>query len=335
MYLLHTTDFRLKLYLDDAKRPPYAILSHTWLRDGDEVSFEGLAQYHSAKADEKAQEADTIWSLPGFCKIRGSCEIAKQHGMEWIWIDTCCIDKRSSAELSEAINSMFKWYKESAMCIVFLEDVRGTVISEDLLRDSRWFTRGWTLQELLAPQKQLLFFDCEWQLIADLRKNNELCRVISHMTRIPAAYLNGAPLSEVCVAKKMSWAANRETTRIEDRAYSLLGIFDVNMALLYGEGEKAFIRLQEEILNQTHDHSILAWGRMIDWRKDHHDVRDPTRVGVFAASPQEFEDCWDFEIAPEENWQTSNSAVYFTTFVIVLALDPVAAVPNLLPFARD
>ena len=179
------------------------------------------------------------------------------RGLEWIWIDTCCIDKRSRAELSEAINSMFKWYQRSEECYVFLPDVydgEGHRTWYQLDR-SVWFTRGWTLQELLAPLR-VEFFDARFRSIGsrwDIRKS------IEEITGIDEDFLKFPDhLPRASVAERMKWASHRQTTRAEDAAYSLLGIFDVNMPLLYGEGKKAFKRLQAEIIRKSADESIFA-----------------------------------------------------------------------------
>jgi hypothetical protein len=206
--------------------------------------------------------------------------------VSYIWIDTCCIDKSSSAELSEAINSMYRWYEESEVCYAYLEDVgedyedacedpdentnnnsikslNGNV--EKNIRKSRWFTRGWTLQELIAPS-HIIFYGKNWLFLGEKYANSwhperSLLKLLSSITTIPEAVLADPSLRTTCsVAKKMSWAAHREATREEDMAYSLLGIFEVNMPLLYGEGDKAFIRLQEEIIKGTDDQSLFAWG---------------------------------------------------------------------------
>ncbi|KAI8629869.1 hypothetical protein F5Y19DRAFT_464215 [Xylariaceae sp. FL1651] len=212
MRLLNMETFQLTQFLTETTRPKYAILSHTWLSDKEE-------------------------------KIEGCCNKARESdNLEWVWIDTICIDKRSSAELSEAINSMFK---------------------------------------------------CD-----------HLCNTISNITRIPIAFLRGIPLQHACVAKKMSWASKRKVTRPEDVAYCLLGIFDVNMPLLYGEGDKAFIRLQEQIISQTYDDFVLAWGNInyssldpisfhIDYIGEYLESNQP--VGVLATSPSSFKDCGNFE----------------------------------------
>jgi hypothetical protein len=165
-------------------------------------------------------------------------------------VDTCCIDKSSSAELTEAINSMFRWYYESTKCYIYLSDVlRNAVNTNDLaweaaFQESRWFTRGWTLQELIAPTS-VEFFSKEEGLLGD---KSTLERYVREITGIPAKALRGGPLSDFSIAVRTSWVGRRKTTREEDQVYSLLGIFDISMPVIYGEGrEKALRRLQKEI----------------------------------------------------------------------------------------
>jgi hypothetical protein len=243
MRLLHTQTLELHEFFG-TNIPPYAILSHTW-GEG-EVSFQEL-------------QSDNGKSKLGYDKIRGCCEIAVSDGFQYVWVDTCCIDKTSSAELSEAINSMYLWYRVSEVCYVYLADVPanlGTKSTDLAIRQSRWFTRGWTLQELIAPPNAI-FYDAEW---VELGTKESLESLIFDVTRIHVEVLRDAnQMEEFSVAQKMSWASKRVTTRVEDIAYCLLGIFDVHMPLLYGEGDHAFIRLQEEIMKDTADHSIFAW----------------------------------------------------------------------------
>lgn len=185
-----------------------------------------------------------------------TCRLARQRDLSYAWIDTCCIDKSSSAELTEAINSMFNWYKKSAICFAFLSDLSA---SEDEVQKNefwrcRWFTRGWTLQELIAPEK-VEFYDQRWQWSGTKKS---LQRKLSAITGIDLEILEDSNLlSTIPVARRMSWASRRKTSRVEDRAYSLLGLFDVNVPLIYGEGPKAFIRLQEEIMKQKNDLSLV------------------------------------------------------------------------------
>lgn len=229
--------------------PPYAILSHTW---GDYEPT--LAEWRSMVTRRSKS------SKPGFAKIFATCKQARRNNHSHVWIDTVCIDKTSSAELSEAINSMFAWYKNAVDCYVYLSDIPSQspngIHVLDLMGSSRWFSRGWTLQELIAPDR-VVFYSQSW---TRLGSKKELSSLLSSVTGIDQLCIrNERVLREYSIAQRMSWAADRVTTRPEDIAYCLLGLFGINMPLLYGEGEKAFIRLQEEILRQSDDHSILAF----------------------------------------------------------------------------
>jgi hypothetical protein len=238
MWLLNTTSLALSAFFGD-NTPHYAILSHTWGLE--EVSFQDIQRPGSQ-----------ISNYAGYKKIRDCCAKALEAGFQYVWIDTCCIDKTNSTELSEAINSMFGWYKNATTCYAYLEDVKPEGPG---FFSSRWFKRGWTLQELIAPT-DVLFFDYYWN---EIGTRGSLRYAIGKVTRIPEQVLINGSLHEHCVAEIMSWAAGRQTTRMEDRAYSLLGLFKVNMPLIYGEGKNAFLRLQLEIMKITTDHSILAW----------------------------------------------------------------------------
>ncbi|KAI0644530.1 hypothetical protein C8Q79DRAFT_778317 [Trametes meyenii] len=194
-------------------------------------------------------------------KVRAFCTYASEQGYVWAWADACCIDKSSSAELSESINSMFYWYAQAGLCVAYLADVSASdgdpraVGSQ--FRESKWWTRGWTLQELLAPAN-VVFVSAEWCLLGT---KTSLARPVEEITGVQDAVLRGrVPLSAVSVARRMSWAARRVTTRVEDEAYALMGIFGVTMVTNYGEGTYAFTRLQEEILKRVPDQSLFAWG---------------------------------------------------------------------------
>lgn len=192
----------------------------------------------------------------GFQKIDWTCQQAATDGLDYAWVDTCCIDQSSSAELSEAINSMFRWYKRAAVCYVYLSDILISPTWRVELALCRWFTRGWTLQELLAP-REIQLYDKDW---ASLCKKSQCIQELSDITGIDESILEQrVPLSDVPVCQRMSWASSRQTTRIEDEAYCLMGIFDINMPLLYGEEGRAFMRLQEEVIHATDDLTILAW----------------------------------------------------------------------------
>lgn len=277
MRLLHTGNFRFKEFIG-VDIPPYAIVSHRW--SGEEVSHQDFLEDRQSFLQGQCKSY-------GWLKIAKGCEIASINGFEWLWIDTICINKQSSAELSEAINSMFQWYKRSDKCYVFLPDVYPitnfneegsmTQFSVEEFKSSQWFTRAWTyarsplwqwesqltyvyrLQELIAP-REVLFFNCDFQLIGN---KEDLSDHVSKVTGISESDFGQAQssLTYVSVATRMRWASNRTATRPEDMAYSLLGIFDINMPLLYGEAEKAFQRLQIEIIRQSDDESIFIWKR--------------------------------------------------------------------------
>jgi hypothetical protein len=225
---------------DELSSHPYAILSHTWGEDEEEVSFADLAQ---GLGQPKV----------GYEKLRFCGEQAAKDGLQYFWVDTCCIDKSSSAELSKAITSMFRWYGGAVKCYVYLSDVparncESTNVSarswEPAFRSSRWFERGWTLQELLAP-RSVEFFNPHGTRLGD---KESLEKVLHEVTKIPPRALRNAPLDEFSVEERMSWAEQRMTKHGEDKAYSLLGLFGVSMALIYGEGkDRAFARLQKEI----------------------------------------------------------------------------------------
>lgn len=239
MRLLTRKDGRLtvtKSLHDDI--PQYAILSHTWGKEEEEVNFQDMM-------------ADHAHNKPGFGKI-GFCEAqAARDGLDHFWVDTCCIDQTNAVEHQEAIASMYRWYQNAERCYVFLSDVIGVTRDQvsdasttGAIRDSRWFTRGWTLQELLAPQI-VQFFSKDGTLLGD---KISLEWLLHERTGISKAAIRGAPLAEFSVDERLSWADCRQTKRPEDRAYSLLGIFDVYMPLLYGEGkDRALQRLRREI----------------------------------------------------------------------------------------
>lgn len=268
----------LQIHQFQANPPPYAILSHVWASD--EVTFQDLGQSGSTQKN-------------GFKKISNFSQTLAQSvpHITYAWVDTCCIDKTSSSELSEAINSMCAWYRGAVTCYAHLADVelnnRQSVGSD--FEKSTWFTRGWTLQELLAPA-EVEFYDKNWKFIGT---RLSLAKRIASITGIDEDVLVTGSWASLSAAHKMSWAAKRRTTRPEDMAYCLLGIFDVNMPMLYGEGERAFTRLQEEILREYDDLSLLAW--------DASDVpASKDIVGVLASHPRLFQFCAGITSYPSE-----------------------------------
>jgi hypothetical protein len=227
-----------KDYIGTEKIPDYAILSHTWGEQ--EVIFDDLKSLGSVKNIGAKSKA-------GWDKIRFCAKQAKRDGLDYFWVDTCCIDKANNTELSEAINSMFRWYQNAKRCYVYLPDVTSNTPDEDgessrrwkpAFRKSRWFTRGWTLQELLAP-KSVEFFSGEGERLGD-KKTLEY--TIHEITKIPIEALQGSSLSSFSVDERFSWARNRQTKREEDEAYCLLGIFGIYLPLIYGEQRLSAIK---------------------------------------------------------------------------------------------
>ncbi|OLN96059.1 Vegetative incompatibility protein HET-E-1-like protein 10 [Colletotrichum chlorophyti] len=298
MWLINTETLKLDEVVD-ASSVKYAILSHTW--EDDEVSFRDISCLESAK--QKA----------GFSKIAKTCELARERNLRYAWVDTCCIDKSSSAELSEAINSMFQWYKLSTICFVFLSDLRPLATTQlerptslfpydhQTFGGCRWFSRGWTLQELIAPHN-IEFYNSSWQLFSTKQLDDGCLSSLAQVTTIPVSVLNRSiSLRKIPVGVKMSWAAHRQTKRVEDRAYSLLGIFDINMPMIYGEGSKAFRRLQERIARDTNDLSLFAWAPSID--TENAGAVRRRFCGIFANSPRGFSSCTNLSKSPASGWQ--------------------------------
>ncbi|KAF3037898.1 hypothetical protein E8E11_005121 [Didymella keratinophila] len=260
MWLINVDTRELECFNDERKLPPYAILSHTWT--GSEVTMQ---QYREAIANREHQHSQfrTIEGK-GYFKIQRTCAQAHVDGLAYVWIDTCCIDKTSSAELSEAINSMFRWYERSVICYVYLEDIKfqeGPIcrrslfrnlvweestgfgaltedpdghIEEEQLSKAKWFTRGWTLQELIAPFN-MTFYDQDW---LHCGRKSSLAPSVSKITGVDYDLLcRRRTLGLFSIAERMTWAAGRHTTKVEDIAYSLFGIFDVNLPSLWGRTE--------------------------------------------------------------------------------------------------
>ncbi|KAH8898199.1 HET-domain-containing protein, partial [Thozetella sp. PMI_491] len=312
MWLINVHSMTLESVADPSS-VQFAALSHTW--EHEEVSFQDFVGHR-----------ELARLMAGYQKVEMVCALARAQGLGFAWIDTCCIDKTSSAELSEAINSMFQWYRGSAACFVYLSDLHdptppsreaaaagpgshhGPADLLSRLRKCRWFTRGWTLQELIAPTS-VEFFDAKWR---EVGTKASLVKQLSEITTIPqSVLLDSAVMYDMPAGRRMSWAAHRTTTRIEDRAYSIIGIFDINMPMLYGEGNKAFIRLQEEIVKETNDLSLFAW-------QESETARPSRYRGLFAKSPDEFQSCQTLEtseisVVKELDFSITNNGVRFAT----------------------
>jgi hypothetical protein len=269
MRLINTASRQMVEY-SGSKIPPYAILSHTW--EEEEVSFQDYGRQTAAMKKRK-----------GYRKIDMACQVASGKKIEFVWVDTCCINKAISTELTEALNSMFTWYKNAVICLAYLSDLapedpaKGS--SQTLqLSPCRWFTRGWTLQELIAP-KEVEFYDRAWKMRGT---KAELSQPLASLTLIDEDLLKGnTPLAHFSVAHRMMWASNRQTKYPEDKAYCLIGIFDISMPTIYGEGDKAFLRLQEEVSKSINDLSLFAW------QSDEAHTTNNYR-GILAKSPSEF-----------------------------------------------
>ena len=299
MRLLNTHTGRLKLFTT-YPLPDYAILSHVWAKkegEDPEQTFESV--------DAIQTQFPTSASILGHLsqKIQRACTVADGAGYNYIWIDTCCIDKSSSSELSEAINSMYAWYSSAKVCFAYLADVHGddnSIIAR--FRSSEWFKRVWTLQELIAPPT-VVFLSRSWNSIGS---KASLAQTIHEVTNINVEVLQRSmPLSDVSVARRMSWAAERHATKREDNAYSLLGIFGVSLTLNYGEGDYAFTRFQEAIMTRIPDQTLFAWG---PWPASV--LSDDPKLSIsrtvsgthesclLARSPKDFKDWFDIKVIP-------------------------------------
>jgi len=321
MWLINNHTKELE-FIQNPDEGSYAILSHTW--GDDEVSFQRYQQ-----------GIPTGYTGPGLQKILKTCELALMRGLPYSWVDTCCIDKLSSAELSEAINSMFKWYQDAAVCFVYISDVGAEESFGQAFATCRWLKRGWTLQELIAP-RHVEFYDAAW--------NNRLSKAesrnfLSTCTGIDCDVLeDSANLSRIPVARRMSWASMRKTTRIEDAAYCLMGIFDIHMPMIYGEGKKAFMRLQEEIAKQSCDFSLFAWTSNVSAGEEMDEIFSKTNHGefrgIFARSPSEFYNSGNINLGQagglmEREFTITNKGVRMEATLVASALAGDDAVLNL------
>ncbi|OAX36484.1 HET-domain-containing protein [Rhizopogon vinicolor AM-OR11-026] len=270
----------------------YAIFSHRWCREG-EPTFDDI---------RNGREYDN----DGFQKLSKFCEKAREMGYKLAWSDTCCIDKTSSVELDEAIRSMFRWYRNAAICIVHLAES----LNVEQMKNDPWFTRGWTLQELLAPLS-IKFFNKQWSpMLCCMGLNNDknddpFMSDISTITGIPIPHLRHFSPGLNHIREKMVWASKRTTTRIEDAAYSLVGIFDVSVPTAYGEGERAFHRLVEAITERCDEWEMFAWaGPSSSHEYSTAIPRSPRCYSSFDASnfPQERKDAQNVEVHGDRNF---------------------------------
>ena len=274
MYLLNTDTLRLECFPGETTKPKYAILSHRWGNDEDEASFQDVGNgIHLHKQ--------------GWKKIASACGIARVQGHKYLWADTCCINKvpLNNKEQTDAINSMYTWYGASEVCYAYLEDVVD-VNDEELLKKSQWFERGWTLQEMLAPE-ELIFFSQNWTISVD---RFDIPGIMSTVAGVVGGHASFWFLDDgtYTISEVMSWASRRKTTKPEDAAYSLIGLFKLqhSMDISYGEGgARAFVRLQEQLMqggSHTDDMTIF------DWTSDSQE--SVPRRSMFATSPKAFEE---------------------------------------------
>ncbi|KAF5652544.1 het domain protein [Fusarium sp. NRRL 25303] len=271
--------------------PSYAILSHTWISPKDEITYQDMKR---RTGDIK----NDVYKQKGWSKLKDYCDRAFKDGWEWAWMDTCCIDKTNPADTQEAINAMFRWYQNAGVCYAHLSDVDFVSLPDDTDLDSgtnrlrtagknkfigaKWFTRGWTLQELLAPH-YLIFVDRDWHHIGT---RESWALEIEKASKIEARHLNAfnpTDFASCSTAMRFSWASGRETTVEEDESYSLLGLFGISLPLIYGEGgRQAFNRLQRQLIHVYHDDSVFAW------KSSQPDPKPG--VGILARSVKDF---WD------------------------------------------
>ncbi|KAF7194755.1 Vegetative incompatibility protein HET-E-1 [Pseudocercospora fuligena] len=309
--------------------PPYAILSHRWTDN--EISFQSFTTSGKRQG-------------PGFNKIRDFCAFLKLYPhltervewnqttktretikVRWAWVDTCCIDKHNSAELSETINSMWSYYQNAKFCVAYLSDVPETEDFEASFIASEWFKRGWTLQELLAPA-EVWFCNANWNILGSKRlvslwMARDFLRILSKASKIPVYYLDDPTRQKhqmASIAQKMSWASMRKTTRPEDIAYCLLGLFNITMPLVYGEGNNAFRRLQQEILRHSNDESIFAWRPSLD------DDGNTTETGILAPSPEFFAQAQHMHrcnLIPRQPYRVTNKGIKMQAPLIKVSRD--------------
>ncbi|RDX45563.1 hypothetical protein OH76DRAFT_1473896 [Lentinus brumalis] len=312
MRLLNTNTGRFR-WVESPAEAKYAVLSHVWSRAGEQSYQDLLRIQHETTAgdgEDDVNDSEGTVLRAASSKIRNACARALADGLEYIWMDFCCIDRTSSAEVADAVLSMYGWYAGATVCYAYLDDVEADEdprLPNAKFRWSRWHTRGWTLPELIAP-KALTFLSADWKVLST---KHELAEVLEAVTGVDQGVLtHDVPLGSIPVARRMSWAAKRLTTRKEDEAYALLGLFGVKMPIMYGEGAHAFIRLQEEILKLTADQSLFVWDASTSDCALDAEVHDETRHTLLASAPAAFARSagvktlpWEELVGPKERAQ--------------------------------
>jgi hypothetical protein len=268
MRLLHTHSLNLEEFQGD-NTPPYVAASHRWFRSS-EATYQDVRDRRNTNSD-------------GYHKVEAFAQYIRNNipHVKWLWIDTCCINKDSAAELSEAINSMFEWYRNAEFCLAYLADV-DTTASRSSLEKSEWFKRGWTLQELLAP-RTVLFVTSRWQFIGFkgavvsgdcwAKIGCDLEETIHRITSIPVRVLHDYGTSiDLSVEEKLTWMEGRTTTRQEDMSYALYGILDVTLGANYGERHEG---ARQRLLAAIHQRDNIALQRAEQYRKITHWLSPP------------------------------------------------------------
>jgi len=242
---------RARIRQSVAKYFKWIMFSHTW--EGKEPTLKDV------------NLVDSVWKLdksPLNEKLRQFCETAREDGYRWAWSDTCCIDKGTSTILSQSLTSMYSWYEEAAETLVYLADVLSLSVLGDLTK-SRWMTRAWTLQELLAP-KRIRFYDREWKpYLNDNRANHKespaIKQELAHAMGVAPETISSFRPQDLGVREKLRLASTRNATVEEDVAYSLIGIFSSDIAPRYGMGKDAIGQLLENIVARSGDVTVVAW----------------------------------------------------------------------------
>lgn len=284
MNLLNTTTFDIEEQLEEFA-PPYAMLSHCWQATEDITTYKDYLEARKAatigckrmaKFCGRAVQPET----PGYARVVRFCKLARQLGFDWAWLEDPCVNKFNGTDVEVAINSVYRYYRNAGVCIAQLQDVVST--DSNWVHNSRWFDECWTLPALVASSNDVRFYDRDWNLIST--KKEDVCiAAIEKRTGIPGrVLLDPEIIPRINVARRMAWASKRTTTRLEDVAYSLIGLFGVKMAPQYGEGRAAFERLQRAIIRKERDETIFAWTG--GSRK---------YTGLLARSPADFADCGD------------------------------------------
>ena len=310
---------------------PYICLSHVWYDRGRPIKHEVLLedmkdqswrQQKCKGAQKIARLCETVrdWCGTDRCIAalpKAGIEVPEgsngQQFVSHVWIDTCCVDQQNPAEVSMSVNSMFRWYSQAVCCFVYLHDHTPKDTRRSMLSMNRceWFQRGWTLQELIASP-EVEFFSADWRPVG--RKSDlYVAKRLGQITGIEVnVVLDPSEIQKSKLSLRFPWAAGRITRFEEDCAYSLLGIFNVQMSTLYGEGEdSAFRRLQEEIIKYSNDHSIFAW---------HNSDADPTaQVGLLAPSANCFQTFYTYRRAPQSSprpYATTNKGLEIELFLL-------------------